>query len=80
MYIPLGSMRAQAILREVPVPDARRPLRKARKRTVANVPLPERVHDPAVDGPVLPEIDPTAYGPDSVPLDTPDADNTEETS
>ena len=80
MYIPLGSERSQAILREVPVPDVRRPLRKTRKRTVANPPLVERVHDPAADGPVLPEIDPAAYGPDSVPLDTPDADNTEETS
>ena len=80
VYIPLDSPRSQAILREVPVPDVRRPLRKTRKHTVANVPLPERVHDPAVDGPVLPELPATAYGPDSVPLDIPDTDNTEESS
>lgn len=28
----------------------------------------------------LPDLPATAYGPDSVPLDTPDADNTEEQS
>lgn len=80
-YIPLGSMRAQAILAEASVTDARRAARKSRTRTVATpiTPLPEREHDPATDGPVLPEIDPSAYGPDSVPLDTPDADTTEET-
>lgn len=40
-----------------------------------NSPLPiERVHVPALDGPVLPEIDPAIYGPDSVPLDSSDAD------
>lgn len=30
--------------------------------------LPELTHDPEIDGPVLPEIDPRAYGPDSTPL------------
>ncbi len=79
-YVPLGSPRAQAILREVSVADARRIGRKARKSTTVSVPLAERVHDPATDGPVLPEIDPAAYGPDSVPLDTPDTDTTEEQS
>lgn len=66
---------------EAPAPDARRPLRRARTRPVVgqDIPLPERVHNPAIDDPVLPEIDPAAYGSDSVPLDTPDA-NTEETS
>lgn len=60
----------------------RRAARRTRKRTAATpiAPLAERVHDPATDGPVLPEIDPSAYGPDSVPLDTPDVDTTEETS
>ncbi len=42
--------------------------------------LVERVHDPATDPAALPELPATAYGPDSVPLDTPDADNTEEHS
>jgi hypothetical protein len=79
MFIPLGSTRADAILHEVLVADARRLLRKTHKRTVVNTPLPERVHDPA-DPTNLPEIDPAAYGPNSVPLDTPDTDTTEETS
>lgn len=64
---------------EVSVTDIRRAARKAPRRTIASSPLPERVFDPA-DGPVLPEIDPAAYGPDSVPLDTPDANTTEEQS
>lgn len=67
---------------EAPAPDARRSLRRARRRPVVTQTalLAERVHDPAVDGPVLPVIDPATYGPDSVPLDTPDADYTEEIS
>lgn len=70
-YIPLHSERA------------RRLLVRTQERLVAQPqgsPLDERVHDPAADGPVLPEIDPAAYGSDSVPLDTPDVINTEETS
>ena len=42
--------------------------------------LVERAHDPAADPAALPDLPATAYGPDSVPLDTPDADNTEEQS
>lgn len=30
--------------------------------------LPERIHDPAVDGPVLPPVPEEAYGPDARPL------------
>jgi len=46
--------------------------------THTDSPLAERVHDPATDGPVLPEIDPAVYGSDSVPLDdNPDADTEE---
>ena len=67
---------------EVPVPDVRRPARRSRRHIVAtpSAPLTERVHDPATDGSVPPEIDPSTYGPDSAPLDTPDVINTEETS
>ena len=68
---------------EAPTPTvARRAARRAPRRTAATpiAPLAERVHDPAADGPVLPEIDPAAYGPDSVPLDPHDADDTEESS
>ncbi|UFU03436.1 hypothetical protein LQF12_02160 [Ruania suaedae] len=65
---------------EAPAPDARHLLRRARSRAAVaqESPLVERVHDPAADGPVLPEIDPATYGPDSVPL--PDANQTEEIS
>lgn len=45
-----------------------------------HVPLDQREHDPATDVPVLPEVPASAYGSDSVPLDTPDANTTEETS
>lgn len=64
---------------EVYVP-AKRVLRRSALQILADHSLPERVHDPATDGPVLPDLPATAYGPDSVPLDTPDANTTEETS
>ncbi len=43
-------------------------------------PLPERVHDPATDEPVLPDLPAFTYGSVSVPLDPSDANTTEEQS
>lgn len=43
-------------------------------------PLAERVHDPATDGPVLPDLPASAYGSDSVPLDSETDADTEEQS
>ena len=74
VFIPLGpNRRSEAILREtVPVRDARRRARKAR-------PLPLATPDLA-DSATPPETPAATYGSDSVPLDTPDVIDTEETS
>ena len=63
---------------EVHLPDSGISRRRAMR--VPPIPPTERVHDPATDGPTLPEVPASAYGPDSVPLDSPDADNNEEQS
>lgn len=54
------------------------PVEHAPGGTLTKPPLAERVNGPATDGPVLPEIEPAAYGPDSAPLDTTDADTEEQ--
>ncbi|WHP18837.1 hypothetical protein [Cellulomonas sp. ES6] len=80
VYIPnsrVARARSEALLRE-----AARHAGGSVEVAVPTVPLlVERVHDPATDPATLPDLPATAYGPDSVPLDTtPDADTTEEQS
>lgn len=80
VYIPLGTnRRSQDFVREA----ARRAgvsTEVAPGGTSLTPLLVERAHDPVADPAALPDLPATAYGPDSVPLDTPDADNTEEQS
>lgn len=72
-YIPLGpNGRSEAVLREaVAVTDERRAARKTRALPLATPDL--------ADSATPPDLPATTYGPDSVPLDTPDANTTEET-
>lgn len=74
VYLPLGPhRRSEAILREaVAVTDVRRAARKTRALPLATPDL--------ADSATPPETPAATYGPDSVPLDPPDANTTEETS
>ena len=81
-YIPnsrADRARSEALLREA----ARRAGASIEVTPGGSAPTPllvERAHDPVADPAALPELPASTYGPDSVPLDPPDADNNEEQS